>query len=450
MPPRGASEGAVASLPPEILRMIIDYLAYNTPSLCACSLTCRSWYDAAAPYLHATLYSTISLQDQKYEWPHPINSAQKLNFLPFVRDVRICFMAGYAGHFSPWMFNPRHSILSKFLSLVNVQSLELHKLNIPSFLPVIQQYFGHMFPTVQTLALKHPLGSKQHILYFVGSFPRLENLIFYDGAFDFWEEKPNSVPIPPSNPPLRGRLVIRDCVPPRFIEEMIRSFGGIRCRHLELHEVYGTRLLLSACAETLQSLRLDPTDPRGEYLGLRRAGFPTNNLVAWHTPQEFDLSQHKSLRSLEVPAITLNREWLDGLLDPPLRLFKYVLETVRSPDSFRLVVNYSEDSFRGIRTSQGPGKPSVLREKMSQEEIEEETSSHRNIFEVLRQARKVRDFSLTLRVTVSALVGEYGVQTLKDTVAAEKVRGGFDEFSHEPVIEYQPCSPSIRFMSVLD
>jgi len=49
-----------------------------------------------------------------------------------------------------------------------------------------------------------------------------------------------------------------------FAKDMIHLFGGIRFRYMDIFDVEGTRLLVGACAGTLETLRLYPTDPGGE------------------------------------------------------------------------------------------------------------------------------------------------------------------------------------------
>lgn len=47
---------------------------------------------------------------------------------------------------------------------------------------------------------------------------------------------------------------------------MIALFGGLRFRHIDLFSVKCAQLLLHACAKTLETLRLYPSDPDGEEL----------------------------------------------------------------------------------------------------------------------------------------------------------------------------------------
>ena len=57
-----------------------------------------------------------------------------------------------------------------------------------------------------------------------------------------------------------------------ILEDMIGLFGGLRFRGMDLFFVHGMRLLLDACAETLETLKLYPNDPRGEELFLEGRG----------------------------------------------------------------------------------------------------------------------------------------------------------------------------------
>ena len=49
-----------------------------------------------------------------------------------------------------------------------------------------------------------------------------------------------------------------------LVKNMIDLFGGLHFRHMDLFRVQCVRLLLDACTETLETLRLYPTDPYGE------------------------------------------------------------------------------------------------------------------------------------------------------------------------------------------
>jgi len=252
--------------PPEIVGMVIAHFIYDKGNLLSCSLTCRSWYIASVPHLHHTL--VIETFSRHYAprlgWSKPLQEASKLGLLPLVKKFQVHVGFSDVAMFSPRLFNWR--TLRQFSALVNVQELVIDYLDVPSFMPKIRRYFGHFSPTVQSLALRKPKGSRRQIIFFIGLFKHLENLkILYDVIYHQGEEPADDRSLVPSFiPPLRGRLTItcfrRDA---GLLQDMIDLFGGIRFRHMDLFNVKGMRLLLGACAETLETLRLCPTDPHG-------------------------------------------------------------------------------------------------------------------------------------------------------------------------------------------
>ena len=55
------------------------------------------------------------------------------------------------------------------------------------------------------------------------------------------------------------------------MKDMITLFGGLRFSYMDVFMVRFVQLLLDACAETLETLRVHPTDPYGkEFLERRR------------------------------------------------------------------------------------------------------------------------------------------------------------------------------------
>jgi hypothetical protein len=216
-------------LPQEIVEIIIAYLIYDTCSLRACILICHSWYTASVPHLHHTLIIQPCwwAYESKNEWPKPLQNASELGLLPLVKTLRLLGIHDRIPWFSSKQFNRR--ILRHFLALTNVQELVIDNLDIPSFMPMVQRYFGHFSPTVRTLALKDPIGSSRQILYFIGLFEHLENLTLIDWTFDPRESEPadDLTPVPLFTPPLRGWLVIDTPARVGFLEGMNRVFGGI-------------------------------------------------------------------------------------------------------------------------------------------------------------------------------------------------------------------------------
>jgi len=250
--------------------MIIVYLIYDKHSLCACTLTCYSWYIAAVSHLHHTLViDTGRPWDLKFRRPNAVQHMHMLGLLPLVK--KLCIYASNVYDYDMAAFTPKTfhcCTLHKFSAITNVQELGIEFLDIPEFMPGFQRHFGHFLPTVRSLTLRLPKGSHRQIIYFIGLFRHLEDLELVFGPLgpNLTEEAPvrDLTLIPPFAPPLRGRLAMTFSRRVELVEDMIRLFGGIRFRSVDLLYVGGARLLLNACVETLETLRLHQTDPRGK------------------------------------------------------------------------------------------------------------------------------------------------------------------------------------------
>jgi hypothetical protein len=175
-------------------------------------------------------------------------------------------MAAYLCHrrFTPEWLGSR--TLRHFSALTNLQELGIDGLQVSSFVPNAQKYFGHLAPTLQFLALKEPKGSCREILYFIGLFPRLQDLKLCSSHTKEEENTADLALVPLSVPPLCGRLTLSCFGREKLLKEMIKHFGGLRFCYMDLYEVKCARLVLAACAETLKTLRLYSNDKCGEDL----------------------------------------------------------------------------------------------------------------------------------------------------------------------------------------
>jgi len=285
--------------------MIVAHLIGNTRDLVTCSLISHSWYIAAFPLRHNTLNisTNSSGTNERFTWPEALLQMGELGFLPFVRKLQIrrCYDPPLPG-ISPKLFN--RCTLRHFFALSNVQELVVDCLDIPSFVPRIQRYFGHFMPTVRSLALNTPEGSCQQLVYFIGLFEHLEDLklLHYVPDPPEYDPKDGQTLIPPFVPPLRGRLTIMESEGLDILEEMTVRFGGIRFRWMHLYDLDQMQPLLGACAETLETLRLSHTDLHGEDISLNRVRVPTDDFTATLSRWDFDLSQLKSLRTFQISA----------------------------------------------------------------------------------------------------------------------------------------------------
>jgi hypothetical protein len=257
--------------PQEVVGMIVAHLIYDTHSLLACSLTSRFWYLAAVPHLHRTL--TVQISDyipgrpHRTEWPRPLQAGSDHGWLPLV--TRLFITASCSKRFSQELFcsSTRH----EFSALTNVQELSITCLDIPGFIPEIQQYFGQFSQSLRSLTLKEPKGSHQQIVFFIRQFPHLEDLELYLSLI-YAPEKPGYWTLaPPFVLPFRGRLRINCTAGDGLAEAMVHSFGGAQFRHLDLFYTDGGQLLLDTCADTLETLHLCATGLRGEKTLFERA-----------------------------------------------------------------------------------------------------------------------------------------------------------------------------------
>ena len=408
--------------------MIIAHFIYDKPSLIACSLTCNSWYIAAAAHLHHTLITpTHSLcLNLNFMWPGSLWVMNALGLLPLVKKFQV--REGTHLHhvrFSQLRFS--YCTLYHFQALTNVQELGIEYLDIPSFMPKIRRYFNHFSPTVRSLSLRAPRGSHRQIIYFIGLFQHLEDLkILYGtphGIQDPQDELVDTAtPIPPFVPPLRGRLAVIGLKKATFLKEMIDLFGGIRFRYMDISDAEGTQLLLAACADTLETLRLNPNDPRGKELSPKRIQVLANNFTGIPSHRDFDLSRNKLLRTLEIRALCL---YETGLLT-------HALSTITSPAFSEVTVIYQDTDFPALFSWSQMGEA-------------QEAASHRRRFKVFRAMRNIRDFQLALCVHVRDHQGEYSVGWLKRILAEVNAEMGCDDISPEPLVFYAPRAFSDQF-----
>ena len=244
-------------------------------------------------------------------------------------------------------------------------------------MPRIKRYFRHFLPTVRSLTLSGPKGSRRQIIYFIGIFQHLRDLELCDvGFISPGPPGGNLTLVPAFVPPLQGwpRLSFTRV---GLLKDMVELFGGIRFRYMRFYDVDGMRFLLNACGKTLQTVVLDPTDPRSEQLSSKVIQALVNNFAAKFSIEDFNLSQNNSLWILQVPMRSP---------DIASSFFKHVLPTIRSTAFYKIVLIYWAFYFRGIRSGHS-AQP--LSPELSQAERAQEVSGHRRRLEVFRETHKV-------------------------------------------------------------
>ena len=347
--------------------MIIAHLICDTRSLWTCSMTCYSWYIAAAPHLYCDILINANSWDRTLRLP---DCSPMLGLFPLAKTLWV------RGGDGPNAFSAKRfgrSILRHFSTFNNIQRLLIDDLDIPSFMPRIRRYFGHFSPTVRLLSLREPKGSRRQIIYFIGLFQYLEGLeLFYDRADPQEEPVDDLTLIPPFVPPLGEWLVLACFTRVGLLEDMIYLFRRIRFRGMDLFDVDGMRLLLDACAEALGILRLYPIDPRGGELSLNSMQVSANYFTVGSFLRDFDLSRNKSLHTLQVTASSIERSLSGDLSGTASSLLDHALSTIMSPTFRWVTVFYRRYDFRGVESQRDSVWPH-LRE-MSQAEIAEEPS----------------------------------------------------------------------------
>ena len=414
-------------LPQEIVEMIIGHLFYDPFSLRACSFTCYSWYIAAVRHLHSSLVTPTYRKDgnRKLWWHDSFRSMHKLGLLPLVRKLRIRGTQQHPDQFGPTTFSPKLfdcRILRQFSSLTNVQELGIDFLDIPSFMPLkFRRYFGHFLPTLRSLALREPKGSRRQIIFFIGLFQHLEDLRFRYKSF-VPQEEPTDDPtlVPLFIPPLRGRLTLSCFTRVGILEDMINLFGGIRFRHMDLSAVNGVRLLLDASAKTLETLRLYPNGRWCKEARLKGVQVSTDNFSATFT-HAFDLSQNKTLRALEVTMY-------NAVCPAFIRNLGHAISTIRSPAFSEVIVIYQErDMYSLLCKDDGP--PSRL---CSTPTYEANVASRRHkVFAALLKLRRARDFKLVVCVDVWGCARRLALRELKQAILAKCTEGGVENMSSQ-------------------
>ena len=425
----------ITELPQELVEIITSYFIYDTRSLLACSLTCYSWYIAVVPHLHHTLTTKddpIWPADRNHPWPRPLKKSYELGLLPLVKRFRIRMTNVAYPMFAPAWLSER--TLRYFSALTNLQDLGIDYLNVSSFMPTIRQCFGHFSPTLRFIALKQPAGSCRQIVYFIGLFPNLQDIkLNYSFPTDEPDGAADPTLIPLSVPPLCGRLTLTCFTRENLVKDMIVFFGGLRFRHMDLFRVRCVRLLLDACTETLETLKLYPSDPyREEFLKRRWGRTQVNDPYSIADDQallqHFNLSRIKSLRTLETTAESIN-----AADETASDFLKTVLSSVTPSAPLNVVVVY-----RDIDLSNMPHcsrcDSALVRLRHSWRDPRARVAHFRHQFRVFREMRSVRDFRLVLCVDVFDCMVEGSVEMLERAAIVEGVMGESERLLRKPLI----------------
>ena len=272
-----ASRSHARELPRELLDAIIAHVLLDTPTLKACSAVCRSWYIATVLHLHHTLTlqdGPIDVAQEVFIHRH-LRKLVKTGLLPLVRRLWIQQHFNTARcWFLPTKFSTRSlAYFSAFTNVreLGVEALDLHAFTSPSHWA--QLYFGHFAPTLRSLTLRRPQGTRRELIYFLGLFPNLDDLKLVSDWCFTQRAPPGAVLVPRSAPSLRGRLVLVQWGDGQdFLSDLSVLSGGLRFHHAVMTDMEPecARLLLDRCAESLKTLRICSFDLNS--IGKRHSG----------------------------------------------------------------------------------------------------------------------------------------------------------------------------------
>ena len=154
--------------------------------------------------------------------------------------------------------------------------------------------------------------------------------------------------------------------------------------------------------------------------------FVADDPTAW----DFDLSRHKSLRTLEVPVSIIVREE-PGLLTR-------VLLTIASPVFSEVIFIYRDYNFGHINSPSCMSMGMGIIRGLLPDAAETEASTQRGHLEALREVRRVRGFRPVLCPGMWERVRECAALQLKWVVADEKVGMGADDFFSKLLVISSP------------
>ena len=247
-------------LPHEIVELIIARLTRDLDALKACSLTCRSWYIITVPHLHHTLILRGKSAGKTRRKLEPLSKMHELCLMSLIKEIRVEPCLGLHHWFVPQAFSRRD--LCYFSAFANVQTLKLGDLEIHRFIPDTERYFEQFSPTLRSIVLYRPHCTPRQLSHFLSFFPNLDNVKI--GGIDTRVPNttiPDAELVPFSTPKLQGQLGLYHISWAEDWAHFITSYGGLRFRSMDLCDVAGwAPVLLEACAETLETLRLYPLD----------------------------------------------------------------------------------------------------------------------------------------------------------------------------------------------
>ena len=258
------------SLPDDIINEIFSLL--DMEALKSCSQTGKALSCSAKPFIHRTLCLTSRPEDTPFALFNIPSRWNKFRGLPALGERGLL---QHTRHLSitfphdPLFVHDLQPHTRHLRTLTNLRGFKTRCLDIPSFIPKMEEYFGAFLGTLQSLELESPRGDYKQILYFVCQFPNLRDLRV-DGIQGHPSPTHNGGPHfdIKTFPPLDGTLNLQldmDTVPgdrsmgaQLFLSNFATLPSGLKFRTLKLSGCTGNnlQLLVNACAPTTECMEI--------------------------------------------------------------------------------------------------------------------------------------------------------------------------------------------------
>jgi hypothetical protein len=253
--------GSFKGLPQEVVDEILEYLEEDRLTLRACSLTCKVLLRSSRPIIHRRLWVVSrgipgATDEHEIQTPnlarfHTLLAAAEHGLTRYTRELTI----KVGREFKPVDLQ---LFLPQFQTFVRLTSLTLHNLTPTPFLPVFDQYFGHLAQQIRSLEFIYPSGPQDDVLCFISHFPNLDDLKFRSfPQGPFLHEEYNAPPIRGS-PTLRGTLQVASITAggDAFLERFTRFPSGLGFRSIQFDRCTGINpnIIIRECSSTLEHL----------------------------------------------------------------------------------------------------------------------------------------------------------------------------------------------------
>jgi hypothetical protein len=245
------------NLPQELVDEILTYLEDDFSSLMSCSKSCKALFCSARPFIYRTFcltrdttdtYRSGSLNRGTFD---TLRLAERAQILQYTTKLFIRL----GDKFVPENLQPH---LRYFYVMRGITSLTIHRLDVASFLPALDKWFGHIIPTLRSLTLIDAKAPAEDVFHLVLRFPLLQDLYLTEFSQPDYR-LPRSY-IPPEltiSPPLNGTLKLLGTYSSNnFIRSLVSAPGGIHFRSVEVEDVgmIWFQALIDACSKTVETI----------------------------------------------------------------------------------------------------------------------------------------------------------------------------------------------------